>query len=518
MFYPIFMLLLFSILLIAFNHRNRYVYLFLVMSIGVMTSFFAIILHINTFGNYYYYNNISLFKLDYRIYSLITSRIRLSLKWSIRIMNIGLALYLLAMPLFVLDLCRSYSLQKMHMPMLIISAAQCVFPIALIAVIDPYTSTCIYIQYHMARNPEAYRRLLMAAEGVIKGLILVDILFPILLLLYRNHSMSVRYLRKKTYMFALCMFLFNLFYYIFFYMSPFCLSVEKACLHGFWIFERYQVEQYQVFYYFPLVVLALILTCSYILFSFQLDISIIPFKGRKIHRNIQMLNGVLEDVMHSQKNLYFVEQVTLRRMLQDSPELGENTNYQKLDDLVSHALENTTDMLDNLSQIKYAYYENDLCDILREAVDEIDHPSNVQLEWIREGAEGISLLGMYDRYHLKKAFVNILHNAIEAIQSSEKQNGRLQIQEMRFMRWAVIAITDNGTGISVWERNRIFLPHYSGKKGRLNWGLGLPNVYRVVKAHMGQVKIDSRVNQYTTVLVMLPLGKEGKYDNARYSR
>ena len=45
----------------------------------------------------------------------------------------------------------------------------------------------------------------------------------------------------------------------------------------------------------------------------------------------------------------------------------------------------------------------------------------------------------------------------------------------------------------------------------MNWGLGLPYVYKVIKAHLGQIKIDSRYGRYTTVLIMLPTGKGRKY-------
>lgn len=57
----------------------------------------------------------------------------------------------------------------------------------------------------------------------------------------------------------------------------------------------------------------------------------------------------------------------------------------------------------------------------------------------------------------------------------------------------------------------IFAPHYSGKKGRLNWGMGLSYAYRVVKAHMGQIHIDSQPGIYTRVVIMLPGGRQKKH-------
>ena len=48
------------------------------------------------------------------------------------------------------------------------------------------------------------------------------------------------------------------------------------------------------------------------------------------------------------------------------------------------------------------------------------------------------------------------------------------------------------------------LPHYRTKNGHMNWGMGLAYVYRVVDAHLGQIKISSRKGEYTSVMLMLP--------------
>lgn len=101
----------------------------------------------------------------------------------------------------------------------------------------------------------------------------------------------------------------------------------------------------------------------------------------------------------------------------------------------------------------------------------------------------------------------MINNAVEAIELSDRQEGKIRIQIDFLLRWMVVSIQDNGTGIHRRDRNRIFTPHYSGKQGKLNWGLGLPYVYKVVKAHLGQIKIDSRYGEYTSVLLMLPGGR-----------
>ncbi len=173
--------------------------------------------------------------------------------------------------------------------------------------------------------------------------------------------------------------------------------------------------------------------------------------------------------------------------------------------LIDESLVRTTEMLDKLKEVKYHYLHNSIVSIIDEALAEVTIPEHIQVVWDKTRFEGIN--GMYDRYHLCKALVNIFYNAVEAIEQSGKEEGMITVQIFFLFRWLVIAITDNGTGIKPRNRKRIFTPHYSGKQGKMNWGLGLPYVYKVVKAHLGQVKLDSREGIYTSVLVMLPVSK-----------
>lgn len=49
--------------------------------------------------------------------------------------------------------------------------------------------------------------------------------------------------------------------------------------------------------------------------------------------------------------------------------------------------------------------------------------------------------------------------------------------------------------------------NFSVRRGPMNWGMGLTYTYKVLKAHLGQVKIDSAVGKYTSVLLLLPQRK-----------
>ena len=88
MFYTIGLLVAFSVILLIFDHKSRYSYLFVLMATGATLAFFSIILHINMFASYGdYYGGSIYYRLDYMIYKAITARLALPIVVNIRRMN-----------------------------------------------------------------------------------------------------------------------------------------------------------------------------------------------------------------------------------------------------------------------------------------------------------------------------------------------------------------------------------------------------------------------------------------------
>ena len=72
----------------------------------------------------------------------------------------------------------------------------------------------------------------------------------------------------------------------------------------------------------------------------------------------------------------------------------------------------------------------------------------------------------------------------------------------------VIAITDNGKGISEDALPKIFEPFYTTKKVGEGTGLGLWVSYGIIKSFQGNVKVDSVPGAGTTFTILLPLRSE----------
>jgi PAS domain S-box-containing protein len=120
-----------------------------------------------------------------------------------------------------------------------------------------------------------------------------------------------------------------------------------------------------------------------------------------------------------------------------------------------------------------------------------------------------------DANELEAALLNLAINARDAMPNG----GTLKIEasdvfldedycranpEVRRGEYVLIAVTDNGVGMSRDVRERAFEPFYTTKAPGQGTGLGLSQVYGFVKQCQGHVKIYSEPGEGTTVKVYLP--------------
>lgn len=78
------------------------------------------------------------------------------------------------------------------------------------------------------------------------------------------------------------------------------------------------------------------------------------------------------------------------------------------------------------------------------------------------------------------------------------------VEEMTAGKWVRIAITDTGTGIPPDVLPHIFEPFFTTKPPGEGTGLGLSQVYGIVKQHGGHITVETEVGTGTTFQVYLP--------------
>jgi putative PEP-CTERM system histidine kinase len=106
----------------------------------------------------------------------------------------------------------------------------------------------------------------------------------------------------------------------------------------------------------------------------------------------------------------------------------------------------------------------------------------------------------FDQEQMHKVATNLIFNAREAV----SQSGQVQIQTSQNNGWAVLAVSDNGCGMSQEFLSRsLFRPFQTTKKNGL--GIGMFQSKMIVEAHKGRIEVESEPGKGTTFRVFLPL-------------
>ncbi len=101
---------------------------------------------------------------------------------------------------------------------------------------------------------------------------------------------------------------------------------------------------------------------------------------------------------------------------------------------------------------------------------------------------------------VREALLNLVQNALDAMTGG----GTLGIRTTVVDGEARLEVRDSGTGMSAEVRERAFEPFFT-TKGLAGTGLGLAEVYGIVKRHRGRTEIDSQPGAGTTIRLVFPL-------------
>lgn len=109
----------------------------------------------------------------------------------------------------------------------------------------------------------------------------------------------------------------------------------------------------------------------------------------------------------------------------------------------------------------------------------------------------------FDQEKLRQVVVNLIENAVHALQDKQSNGKLLKIATRRLDEEYEIKVQDNGVGMTEETRQRVFEPLFSTKG--FGVGLGMVIVKNLVKQHRGQIDIESKLGEGTVIRLRLPV-------------
>ena len=111
---------------------------------------------------------------------------------------------------------------------------------------------------------------------------------------------------------------------------------------------------------------------------------------------------------------------------------------------------------------------------------------------------------MLDGEQMKRVFVNLIDNALEALTSASERHISVSTKLDAQREMLIAEVADSGEGIPAADFRRLFQPYFS-TRGR-GTGLGLAIVQRIVTEHGGKIRAENNVPHGARFVLELPVG------------
>ena len=109
-----------------------------------------------------------------------------------------------------------------------------------------------------------------------------------------------------------------------------------------------------------------------------------------------------------------------------------------------------------------------------------------------------------------RVILNLITNAFYAVKAAKPVKGKdyqptVWVSTKKENGKVYVTVKDNGTGIPDSVKDKIFHPFFTTKPTGEGTGLGLSLSYDIIKAHNGEIKVESEEGQGTEFVVELPV-------------
>ena len=111
-----------------------------------------------------------------------------------------------------------------------------------------------------------------------------------------------------------------------------------------------------------------------------------------------------------------------------------------------------------------------------------------------------------DQIRLEQVILNLLSNARNALEKTDKKNKRIDIILSKINdNDLMIEVKDNGTGIPEVLLEKIFQPFFTTSEPGKGTGLGLSISNTIIEEHNGNIKVESKLGEGSTFKLTFPI-------------
>src|ERR1017187_3219369 len=109
-----------------------------------------------------------------------------------------------------------------------------------------------------------------------------------------------------------------------------------------------------------------------------------------------------------------------------------------------------------------------------------------------------------------RVLLNLYNNAFYAVTEKKKSaeagyDPTVSVSTKKIADKITITVKDNGNGIPQKVVDKIFQPFFTTKPTGVGTGLGLSLSYDIIKAHGGEIKVDSKEDQGSEFIIQIPI-------------
>lgn len=228
-------------------------------------------------------------------------------------------------------------------------------------------------------------------------------------------------------------------------------------------------------------------------------------RDRKLQKQIERdkylknIGQVATTIVHDLKNPLIVILGFAKRIFNEKGDI--KASAQTIIESAENMQKVVFDVLDFSKPIKLDLKSEDIGSVIQKACDYCKPKAD---------KSGISMIinipdqkveTQIDTFAFQRALINLINNSIEASKEGQKVFISLERRKNHYR----ISIKDSGVGMDEETLENIFTPFYTRKSG--GTGLGLPIARKIIEGHKGKVRVYSKVEAGTEIVIELPHSK-----------